>query len=1428
MSLFSSAEKAGKLFAFENPLTVVTVNSILGKSINKAVDDDDNEILGFIPNPGDAVATIFGVPVGTQFGTAVGMEGWGALFVDIITDPTIWLSIGAIIVPEPTTTAGGVGTLSAQIAKHLAKFGNVASAGAKVGKIKKAQAFLNGLTLEAKTKELSRIFKTAGSAVEHPEIVQKLLKAAQAGNTDDVFRFINQIKDTLPSGKLFKLSDDVALDLNRLLKGDDLRGLQNALDVERALNRGVSKKLGGESRELLLNETVQALRYGFMGPGFLKKPIGLLNQLPGVEHLARGTNIVTSGTGKLLLGGFKLTGGSKIKQNIMDGIYEYSSIASASRTFGKSGDEVGTLIEHISNEGIISIGENGANIAKAHPGLFNFTNRVFKAESDALAWLGSGGRKLRDTIFMIRTHGELSAGADINQLDRIGGEFSGMRNTSTSWLRKIFSTPEMKAKIKAMSILKQDETYDDQLYVLDMMLASDGIHLNQMHKYVEGGSLAHTKRAELMNQNIPGFERTLAYADDVRYAPTKQTEEAYELMRKTSEIRAQALESSKMPVHNVNQAMTKLSPEQVRAKQADDVFKGKRSDQDGVMYSPQPRVSTPERALEVDLEIARVNAYRQLNDPLNQKILTKEQAEKEADRIFAEKPAFFRQESDEAQALLRAESDMTYNTSTSFRRSAHLVGYSFDPLSRVKRRSEFFGKWSQYYSGSSTALMNHNGLTRTIEKVSAQAYANLLRRQGVAPEDIDKIIAKGGGESRLFSVSVADKMVDDIVTEAGGDTRAGGYARKVIEHYLGNHIKQGSIAYSITAQVNKYQVATKLTFLMSALTNLGQIGNVLIDSGFITATRAVKLALDDILIGAPGIADELGTIAHASIRDFDEGLRTFGGGIETVLEVYGFSALERFNRRVSTYAGILTAEAMERAIGVKTTKKGWESLWGVYDKTVSMISDSYKGVDKIKEQLRRAHFPETIDHANDINKSLPSFREQLQSEIIDAQVEIKRVSGLLDLIPKKDLKRLDNLKNLQKRIDKATKELDDLKLKQNFSNIDRKAGRKLSEELRILKDELKKGVRTAGEKKELDFLFNKAQSRLGHVLRRTQGAKNIQTELDEFITDNTIRSIRQIEDEIAEGTFKGFTKREVKQIATETVNAQQFRTGAFDVAEAFNNPFGAFIGIFMKFQFKQSEFFIKRVIKPGVEWLGSGGTKGNIKPLLMTFNPLGAPVIGEVTNDIKAFLNDQERPDDISERIWENYLAIGGAGFFTSVPDPVLFTHDEGVDMFEAKALLGANVGDLIKFSKALGVAVTEGEDDLFWEELMKDLTHPLPLQLRRIPRKVLKGLKDPKDPNKLMDPQQVNALMELDFINDTQLLEKAELEAKVAETSTGFLPDAKKGSRDTINLPEGVSLVGSAKGFGSLVKKVDAEAEQKEKDKRPENTFLPRKFRTK
>ena len=37
-------------------------------------------------------------------------------------------------------------------------------------------------------------------------------------------------------------------------------------------------------------------------------------------------------------------------------------------------------------------------------------------------------------------------------------------------------------------------------------------------------------------------------------------------------------------------------------------------------------------------------------------------------------------------------------------------------------------------------------------------------------------------------------------------------------------------------------------------------------------------------------------------------------------------------------------------------------------------------------------------------------------------------------------------------------------------------------------------------------------------------------------------------------------------------------------------------------------------------------------------------------------------------------------------------------------------------------------EDDKFWDELMKDVTHPLPARLRDIPRGALRSLKEDKD----------------------------------------------------------------------------------------------------
>lgn len=1202
MGIFSAGEIASKVFLQEEPLMYVAGSSLFSKSVSKAFDDGDNEILGFIPNPGNTIATVFGIPLGTQFGTAMGMEGWGALAFDIISDPTTWLSVGALFTPA---APAGVAGLGATLAKHGLRASQV---GVKMSKVQKAQRFLDGMSVSAKTERMADIFQTAAKAAENPKLVQSIISAAQAGDTAAMFKNIDILKKSGLKNRFYKLSKDPGsvLDITKLESTTGLNKLREAYQVEQQLKR-VSNNLVSFG-----DETVAALRYGFVGPKFLSKGVDILNTLPGIEAIARGTNIVTSTVGAGLNRGAKLTGLSKTKQAVMDTYYKHTAVVGAAKSLDKGIDEIIPRIQFEGNGSIINLTKNGSEIAKEAAGLNRWTDRIYKSELDMVAGMGDAGRFLSDTLARTRTHAEYKAGGLISQLYKVGGRKSGIKNTLEDSITNKLAGKEKERALDAMTILKQDETYDDQVRTLETMLQTDGIPLNEVHRYLDGGDLFDAtvgSRSELIKRRLVGSNRARRFANDSRFIPTRETEEAFKIMSRESGLLAKNMEDLKLPTFAVKREMADMSGDVIRKLTPDRTFTALRSETGNVMFSPHTGLVNEKRIDDINLEIARQQAYDELSRDLARGTKTLPDIERRADEIIAGNELAYTVARDEVYRLNKAESHLTLNSSANFSRNElGVVGYAADPLAKGFKSSEFFDKWASYYAGTAQSIQNHASISGISRKVTAAEYTQILTRQGVNnPDEVKRLIAQKLDKDDLVGVTVGEDMVDAIARETG-DLKAGAHGRRLISHFLGEHVKKDTLSWQLVTQANKYQIATKLSFIMSALTNLGQTANVLIGSGHLAAFRAAEVSAKELFRGVPGVADEIGTLAHNSVKDLDEGLNAFGGPIDMFLEAIGFSTVERFNRRMSTYAGILTAESIEKSVGVKSSKAGWESFWGRYEKTTEKMAQSYAKPEAIRAQLEKARLPKTAKEADILNRSLPT--------------------------------------------------------------------------------------------------------------PTTPDAVR-------FVAENTTRSVDQIMKEIKDKTFEGFTKGEVKQIATETVNLQQFRTSAIDVAEAFNNPLGSFVGIFMKFQFKQSEFFVREVAKPGLEFIGSRGKKGNITPLLVSLSPIGALAIGEVIMDIKSSLNDRDRPDHLGQRLWEDYLAIGGAGFFSQAIEPIA---TGTFNPFKAKQLAGANLNDLVKFTNAFGIFLTDGEDDKFWDELMKDITHPLPARLRSIPRGALRGLKDNND----------------------------------------------------------------------------------------------------
>ncbi|MCI0658367.1 MAG: hypothetical protein L0170_15045, partial [Acidobacteria bacterium] len=120
------------------------------------------------------VATLFGVPVGFQLGTALGLDGWTALGVDIATDPLTYLGIGAFLKGGRAARAPGrlvdavAGAKGVSIAEKVGHVRGIAEKSATLAI--EPWAVLDDLAATAKDKDdfLAKLFELKRSKQGRP------------------------------------------------------------------------------------------------------------------------------------------------------------------------------------------------------------------------------------------------------------------------------------------------------------------------------------------------------------------------------------------------------------------------------------------------------------------------------------------------------------------------------------------------------------------------------------------------------------------------------------------------------------------------------------------------------------------------------------------------------------------------------------------------------------------------------------------------------------------------------------------------------------------------------------------------------------------------------------------------------------------------------------------------------------------------------------------------------------------------------------------------------------------------------------------------------------------------------------------------------------------------------------------------------------
>lgn len=159
------------------------------------------------PEDRSVISTLFGVPIGFQFGTALGIKNpFAALLVDIFTDPTTYLT-------------GGLGALT---------------------KLGRAVKFAKGLTAAQKAREITKTFVIAAKAAKKPElakVARELMRVGDAEGVQRVARMFNALETPKEVRAVF--SKRVQRELTNLFEQADL-----AVKEGRTLQKQLGKTLG--------------------------------------------------------------------------------------------------------------------------------------------------------------------------------------------------------------------------------------------------------------------------------------------------------------------------------------------------------------------------------------------------------------------------------------------------------------------------------------------------------------------------------------------------------------------------------------------------------------------------------------------------------------------------------------------------------------------------------------------------------------------------------------------------------------------------------------------------------------------------------------------------------------------------------------------------------------------------------------------------------------------------------------------------------------------------------------------------------------------------------------------------------------------------------------------------------------------------------
>jgi hypothetical protein len=161
-------------------------------------------------------------------------------------------------------------------------------------------------------------------------------------------------------------------------------------------------------------------------------------------------------------------------------------------------------------------------------------------------------------------------------------------------------------------------------------------------------------------------------------------------------------------------------------------------------------------------------------------------------------------------------------------------------------------------------------------------------------------------------------------------------------------------------------------------------------------------------------------------------------------------------------------------------------------------------------------------------------------------------------------------------------------------------------------------------------------------------AEDLFSELQQGVRPNVARQkLAQMGIDVAKTLERGsLSEDDLLQAAKRTSDVTQFTFDANQLPVAWKaSPAARLVLQFKQYFYTQANFMKNFAIKPAVEYLRTGGSAGEIKPLL--YMTLLFPTVGELTADLREFARKgtlEERPEMPLERLIDNASHAGAFG----------------------------------------------------------------------------------------------------------------------------------------------------------------------------------------